>query len=189
MPNILVVDNFDSFTWNLVHYLQIGGASVTLKRNNELRQVDVSPYQGVLLSPGPGEPSTSGDLMWFLNAISTQKPILGICLGHQAIGCYYGAKLVKGTPMHGKISMVHTLVDHLLFDCLPTSYSVARYHSLLLENLPEDLALVQQTQLKECMAIKHKFLPIWGIQYHPEAHLTAFGQQLISNWVMKCIQV
>jgi anthranilate synthase component 2 len=187
MTNVLLVDNFDSFTWNLVDYLQQAGALVTLVRNNELKDVDTFHYQGIVISPGPGTPASSGELMWFLQNQIYQKPILGVCLGHQAIGVLFGAKLEKGKPMHGKVSVVTTMGNQELFHQMPEQFKVTRYHSLLLKNTAEPLEVVQQTLEGECMAIKHKTLPVWGIQYHPEAYLTEFGLKLVSNWVCRCM--
>lgn len=187
MSKVLLIDNFDSFTWNLVDYLQQAGVLVTLVRNNDLDKANASDYQGLVISPGPGTPASSGKLMSFLQKQIDCKPILGVCLGHQAIGVLFGASLEKGKPMHGKISKVKTIGSQELFYQIPDEYKVTRYHSLVLKNIVEPLEVVQETEAGECMAIKHKTLPVWGIQYHPEAHLTEFGFQLVSNWVYRCI--
>lgn len=186
MKRVLLVDNYDSFTYNLQHYLALAGVDCDVKRNDEgsLTQEVISIYDGIVLSPGPGVPQKAGKLMDIIAANFT-KPILGICLGHQAIGVHFGAVLDKAIqPMHGKISSV-IAHHHPMFNGIKVSnFDVVRYHSLVLKSVPEHLKVIC-TSIKEAeiMAVAHQDLPVWGIQFHPEAALTQFGHQLISNWV------
>jgi len=141
-------------------------------------------YQGVVLSPGPEVPEKAGHLMKVLAQYLDQLPILGICLGHQAIGQYYGAKLVKGQkPMHGKVSKVDLTCD-VLFKGMPEEINVVQYNSLLLEALPAELKIIAKNKKGEIMAIKHADLPVWGVQFHPEAALTDFGLIILKNWLV-----
>lgn len=183
---VLLIDNYDSFTYNLQHYLALAGVQCEVKRNDEsgLTYDAISEYDGIVLSPGPGIPQKAGKLMGIIAANFT-KPILGICLGHQAIGVHFGAVLDKAVqPMHGKISsVVHH--HHPMFKGIKESnFDVVRYHSLVLKSVPEQLEVIC-TSVKEAeiMAIAHQKYPVWGIQFHPEAALTQFGNRLISNWV------
>lgn len=183
---VLLLDNYDSFAYNLQHYLTLAGVQCDVKRNDEpgLTQHSISEYDGIVLSPGPGIPQSAGKLMDILAANIT-KPTLGICLGHQAIGVHFGAVLDKAVqPMHGKISSV-VYHHHPMFNGIKgSSFDVVRYHSLVLKSVPE-LLEVTCTTVKEAeiMAVAHQEFPVWGIQFHPEAALTQFGNQLISNWV------
>lgn len=181
---VLVIDNYDSFSYNLVDYLLQAGVSVKVYRNSEsLAVIKKEKYQGVLLSPGPCAPQDSGNLMEVLDYYHSKLPVLGICLGHQAVGHYFGAQLEKASyPMHGKLSTVFLEKDKL-FNQLPSSIQVTRYHSLLLTHLPNPLYCIAQTDKNEIMAIKHRVLPIYGIQFHPEAYLTQYGLDIIKNWV------
>ncbi len=183
---VLLIDNYDSFTYNLQHYLALAGVQCDVKRNDEpgLTPDALSEYDGIVLSPGPGIPQRAGKLMDIVAANFT-KPILGICLGHQAIGVHFGAVIDKAVqPMHGKISsVVHH--HHPIFSGIKVSnFDVVRYHSLVLKSVPEQLEVIC-TSVKEAevMAIAHRQFPSWGIQFHPEAALTQFGNRLISNWV------
>ncbi|HYG39814.1 MAG TPA: aminodeoxychorismate/anthranilate synthase component II [Cytophagales bacterium] len=181
---ILLLDNFDSFTYNLYDYLFQSGAEVTILRNNEsLENIKKKDFTGIVLSPGPGTPIKSGNLMEVVDYYHNKLPILGICLGHQAIGTYFGASLEKGSrPMHGKISEID-IEDDLLFRNLPKKINVTRYHSLILNNITSKLEVIAKTELNEIMAIKHNELPLRGIQFHPEAIMTPEGKQILSNWL------
>ncbi|MFN3316183.1 MAG: anthranilate synthase component II [Raineya sp.] len=185
MKKILLLDNFDSFTYNLLDYLGRVGVSCEVHRNNTpLEILKKNEYQGVLLSPGPGKPQDAGNLMEVLAYFHQKLPILGVCLGHQTIGEFFGASLTKAQkPMHGKISKISVQNENMLFRNLPKSFSVVRYHSLVLENLPDCLQVTALSQENEIMALAHKFLPICGVQFHPEAALTDFGLEIIENWV------
>ena len=185
MKKILLLDNFDSFTYNLLDYLgRVGMVCEVFRNNFDLQEVTKQNYTGVLLSPGPGKPKKAGNLMQILEHYHNKAPILGVCLGHQAIGEFFGASLTKAPkPMHGKISKINVVKENVLFHDLPQSFSVVRYHSLVLQNLPECLEITALSQENEIMALKHRFLPIYGLQFHPEAALTEFGLQMIANWV------
>lgn len=185
MKKILLVDNFDSFTYNLLDYLGRAGVDCEVYRNDiSLEQLQKSRYLGVLLSPGPGKPREAGNLMNILSYFYRKLPILGVCLGHQAIGEFFGARLTKAhRPMHGKISKIRLCSRSVLFTNLPDEFSVVRYHSLVLQGLPECLEATALSQENEIMALEHRYLPICGVQFHPEAALTDFGLQIVANWV------
>lgn len=186
---ILLVDSYDSFTYNLSDYLQRCGASIHVMYNDEpSNEWKQKAYQGVVLSPGPGTPQSAGRLLEILDFFVGKIPILGVCLGHQAIGQYFGAELTKAhAPMHGKLSTIHTIPD-VIFQSLPTSFKVVRYHSLILRNTPPSLITLASTDQSEIMAIRHHALPIWGLQFHPEAWCTEYGLEMINNWVQWAYQ-
>lgn len=181
---LLLIDNFDSFSYILADYFRQLGKELKIVRNDiEIDSIKDGEFEGVILSPGPESPEKAGHLMDILRYYHDKVPILGVCLGHQAIGEFFGAKLVKGkVPVHGKVHQVIKSAYHPIFDTLPTEFNVTRYHSLILEDLPDCLEKILETQQGEIMAIAHRLLPIVGIQYHPEAHLTAYGLKVIRNW-------
>ena len=183
---ILLIDNYDSFTWNLVHYLMIAGAEVQVLRNDEIdaEAIKAGDYNGVVLSPGPCTPDEAGLLMHVLSELVHAIPILGVCLRHQASGLHFGCKLEKARkPVHGKSHKIeHT--SEGVFQGLPNPMDVGRYHSLILRDIPADAPIkVTATCEGEIMGIKHTQLPIEGVQFHPESILTPQGQELINNWV------
>ena len=185
---ILLLDNFDSFTYNLLDYFgQLGLECLVVRNDVPLAEIEKLNFDAIVLSPGPGRPKEAGCLMAVLGRFAGVKPILGICLGHQAIGEHYGAELVKGQkPMHGKLSSVIRVEDEWLVG-LPETFEVVRYHSLVLQNLPKVLLPLAHTQNeKELMLMRHHTLPVFGVQYHPEAHLTSFGLQLLYKWAVLC---
>jgi anthranilate synthase component 2 len=182
---LLLIDNFDSFSHILADSIRRTGADIKIVRNDvplsELVKVD---YEGLILSPGPGTPPKAGNLMEVLDYYHDKLPILGVCLGHQAIGLFFGAKLVKSKkPVHGKVSEVFQLFKHPVLQGAPDSFKVTRYHSLELSDLPPILRVSLATEKGEVMGFTHAVLPLFGIQFHPEAHLTEFGLKMISNWV------
>ncbi|MDN4164586.1 aminodeoxychorismate/anthranilate synthase component II [Cytophagales bacterium LB-30] len=181
---IFVLDNFDSFTYNLVDYLKQAGADCLVRRNTcTLEEIRSLSFQAIVLSPGPGTPAQAGILMELIKEYEQQVPILGICLGHQALGEFYGGKVVKAAkPMHGKLSEVYFEQD-FLFERIPARSTVVRYHSLVLEKCPSPLVPLAWTDQKELMGLAHADLPIRGLQFHPEAVLTEGGLQMIKNWV------
>lgn len=183
--NLLVVDNFDSFTYMLVDYLQQAGAVCRVVRNSESwAKLTDEPVDAVLLSPGPGVPQQAGQLMEVIRHYHQHVPVLGVCLGHQALGEFFGAKLVPAhRPMHGKVSSTRVLTDDALWKGLPTEFDVTRYHSLVLTDMPAQLVSTAVTQQDELMAFRHRTLPIWGVQFHPEAILTQYGLRIIENWI------
>ncbi|GAB3959255.1 aminodeoxychorismate/anthranilate synthase component II [Spirosoma harenae] len=183
--NLLVVDNFDSFTYMLVDYLQQAGATCRVVRNNESwDRLTEEPVDAVVLSPGPGIPQNAGKLREIIRYYHNRVPMLGVCLGHQAIGEFFGARLSPARqPMHGKVSTIRTRSDDVLWQGLPSHFGVTRYHSLVLTDLPEMLVATAVTEQNELMAFRHQSLPVWGVQFHPEAALTQYGMQLIKNWI------
>jgi anthranilate synthase/aminodeoxychorismate synthase-like glutamine amidotransferase len=183
---VLLLDNYDSFTYNLYDYLLQTGVECVVHRNDAftLEGFEQLDFQAIVLSPGPKHPSDAGLMLPLLRLFTGRAPILGICLGHQAIGQCFGAPLVKArVPMHGKTSVIrHT--GHPLFEGIPTSFQVMRYHSLLLESLDgTPLQSIATGPEKEIMALAHPELPLWGVQFHPESVLTEHGLQLLKNWV------
>ncbi len=184
---ILLLDNYDSFTYNLQHYLEMTGVHCTVVQNDNPLVADeeyISNFRAVVISPGPGRPETAGLLMPFLRSFMHSKPILGICLGHQALGLATGANLEKALrPMHGKTSRIRH-DGHGVFSGLPDEISVCRYHSLVLKNInTEQWQISATTGENEIMGIRHKTLPLEGVQFHPEAILTENGHRMTENWI------
>lgn len=184
-PKIVLIDNYDSFTWNLVDYFYRCGVQFQVVRNDRtLDQLKQLQVDALVLSPGPESPQKAGNLMQFVEHFHDKLPMFGICLGHQAIGEFFGANLKKGLkPMHGKISTINILEKEGLYKNLPNHFDVVRYHSLVLDNLPSDLMQTAISQEAELMSMRHVSLPICGVQYHPEAVLTQNGLALIKNWL------
>ena len=191
MPSkkILVIDNYDSFVFNLVQYLAQLGAECTVVRNDELKVTDADNYDGVLISPGPGTPERAGISVDMVHYCATNKiPVFGVCLGHQAIGVAFGA-VVSQAPelLHGKTSMVHHQGQGV-FKELPTPFSATRYHSLAVEKntIPNFIEVTGETETGVVMAMRHKELPIEGVQFHPESVLTEHGHAMLANWLEQC---
>lgn len=188
-PHLLLLDNYDSFTYNLYDYLAQLGVPCTVLRNDEttVEAIEQANYAGMVLSPGPHRPQDAGILMDVLRCFYDQMPILGICLGMQAIGEFFGASLVKAAmPMHGKQSPIqHDGTG--LFEGLEQGTSVMRYHSLVLEDLPDVLETTAWTTEGECMALRHRQHDLVGVQFHPESILTKDGQVMLQNWVQGAI--
>jgi anthranilate synthase component 2 len=183
--NVLVIDNFDSFTYMLVDYLQQAGATCRVVRNDApWSRLTEAPVDAVVLSPGPGTPSQAGHLLDVIAYYYHQVPMLGVCLGHQALGEFFGAKVTQAKqPKHGKVSLIHTQTDDVLWEGIPSGFNVTRYHSLVLTELPDQLTGTAVTEQGEIMAMRHQTLPLWGVQFHPEATLTQYGLRLIENWI------
>ena len=186
MTKILVVDNYDSFVFNIVQYLQQLGAEVVVKRNDEVNANSINEFDGVLLSPGPGTPEDAGACIEIVNAaIEKQKPLLGVCLGHQAIGAALGGKVSRAPELlHGKTSQVQHKNEGVFKD-LKSPFRATRYHSLAIEtpNFPNDLTITATTESGVIMGVKHKTAPIEGVQFHPESVLTEGDHQLLANWL------
>ena len=186
MTKILVVDNYDSFVFNLVQYLQQLGAEVVVKRNDEVNAESINGFDGILLSPGPGTPEDAGACIEIVNAaIEKHKPLLGVCLGHQAIGAALGGKVSRAPELlHGKTSQVQHKNEGVFRD-LKSPFTATRYHSLAIEteSVPSELAVTATTEDGIIMGVKHKFAPIEGVQFHPESVLTEGGHQLLANWL------
>ena len=189
MARILVVDNYDSFVYNLVQYLGQLGAEVTVIRNDEVDFSTLQNFDGLLISPGPGTPEAAGASIELVKyAAAHQLPLLGVCLGHQAIGVAFGATVSRAPELlHGKTSIVHHTNHGLLAD-LPTPFTATRYHSLAIEpqTLPYELEVTGKTDSGVVMAIEHRTLPISGVQFHPESVLTEHGHQMLGNWLERC---
>ena len=185
---ILVIDNYDSFTWNLVHYLMELGAQVEVVRNDALSagQAISSGAQGFLISPGPCTPNEAGISLDLVGAAAdAQVPLLGVCLGHQAIGQYFGGKVVRGGLMHGKTSPV-THDDSGVFAAVPSPFTATRYHSLIVEDIPEALRVNARSDDGHVMGFRHAHLPVHGVQFHPESIATQHGHALLANFLKLC---
>lgn len=182
---ILVVDNYDSFTWNLVHYLMELGAEVTVVRNDALTAADAlaSNAAAFLISPGPCTPNEAGiSLDLVAAAAEARRPLLGVCLGHQAIGQHFGGRVVRGGLMHGKTSpVVHD--GSGVFAGLPSPFTATRYHSLIVEAIPAELAVNATADDGSVMGFRHRELPIHGVQFHPESIATEHGHDLLANFL------
>ncbi|MXO56927.1 anthranilate synthase component II [Pontixanthobacter gangjinensis] len=190
---ILVIDNYDSFTFNLVHYLMELGADVQVHRNDTItvEQAMDSGAAGYLISPGPCTPNEAGISLALVAACaSAGKPLLGVCLGHQSIGQHFGGNVVRGGLMHGKTSSVrHDGTG--VFAGLPSPYTATRYHSLIVENIPEVLAVNATSETpglegEAVMGFRHIHLPIHGVQFHPESIATEHGHALLANFLTLC---
>jgi para-aminobenzoate synthetase component 2 len=185
-PKILVLDNYDSFVFNLVSYLEQLGAEVKVLRNDEIAATEASAYDGVLISPGPGRPEDAGISVELVKYCAAQSiPLLGVCLGHQAIAIAFGARIINAPELlHGMTSSItHNSLG--IFTELPSPYLATRYHSLLVDQstVPQELEVSAETASGEVMAIAHKELPIFGVQFHPESVLTEHGHALLQNWL------
>ena len=185
---ILVIDNYDSFTWNLVHYLMELGAEVEVVRNDALSaaQALASGAQGFLISPGPCTPNEAGISLDLVAACAeAARPLLGVCLGHQAIGQHFGGRVVRGGLMHGKTSPV-SHDGSGLFAGLPSPFVATRYHSLVVEDVPDSLLVNATADDAHVMGFRHATLPIHGVQFHPESIATEHGHALLANFLRVC---
>ena len=186
MERIIIIDNYDSFTYNLSHLVKELGADVTVVRNDQFSLDDIEVYDKIILSPGPGIPSEAGLLLDVIRHYAGKKPILGVCLGHQAIGEVFGAKLENLSEVfHGVATPCRTIADDLLFQGLPDELTVGRYHSWVVsrENFPECLEVTAVSNEGQIMALRHREYDVRGIQFHPESVLTPEGKEMISNWL------
>ncbi|GHB30464.1 anthranilate synthase component II [Mongoliitalea lutea] len=182
---VLLIDNFDSFSHMLADYFLRFGVEIKIYRNDvSLEELQQYTWEALILSPGPETPQKAGNLMKILGYYHDKLPVLGICLGHQAIGEFFGATLQKGRkPIHGKVHEVVKQMVHPVLTNIPQQFAVTRYHSLELVDLPACLQVLLETTIGEIMGIAHQSLPIIGIQYHPEAVLTEYGEELIENFL------
>ncbi|MEZ4916890.1 MAG: aminodeoxychorismate/anthranilate synthase component II [Chitinophagales bacterium] len=182
---VLLIDNYDSFTYNLVDYISQLGKQCIVVRNDEktIEEIDKLNFESIVISPGPCTPAESGITNKLIEKYHTTTPILGICLGHQALGQFFGAELVKANkPMHGKVSKINVNSKHYLFKNLSTEIAVMRYHSLVLKNVVQPIEVLATTKNNEIMAIAHNTLPLAGLQFHPESILSKQGLQILRNW-------
>lgn len=185
---ILVVDNYDSFVFNLVQYLAQLGAEVDVRRNDEVTVEEIRGYDGVLLSPGPGIPAGAGICLDVVRELAGVLPIFGVCLGHQAIGEAYGATVDRAPELlHGKTSLVHH-DGQGVFAGLPDPFTATRYHSLAIDpaTVPDELEVTARTDSGVIMAVRHRTLPVEGVQFHPESVLTEGGHRMLANWLTVC---
>lgn len=186
MKKVLVIDNYDSFTYNLVHYLEDLGCEVTVRRNDKLNLEEVEPFDKILLSPGPGIPDEAGLLKAIIKTYAPTKSILGVCLGQQAIGEVFGGNLINlETVYHGVATEINlTVNDETLFNGMDDKFEVGRYHSWVVNpDLPSDLEATSVDENGQIMSLRHKTLDVKGVQYHPESVLTPNGKKILENWL------
>ena len=188
-PSILVVDNYDSFVFTIVGYLEQLGADCTVVRNDAVTPAEGAGFDGVLISPGPGTPEDAGVSMAMIQACAERaQPMLGVCLGHQALGVVMGATVGRAPELlHGKTSLVHHDGTGVL-DGLPQPFTATRYHSLAIDpaTLPVELLANGHTDSGLVMAVRHATLPLYGVQFHPESVLTEGGHRILANWLAEC---
>lgn len=182
---VLLIDNFDSFTFNLFHYLEAEGAVVTVLRNNEIEIDSIPKFDKIVFSPGPGLPAQAGKMLEVIEKFHTSIPMLGVCLGMQALGEFFGGKLYNLTEVkHGKSERCEVIIESKLFEKIPTSFQVGLYHSWAVDLNPiSSLKAVAYSENQVLMALEHVSLPIFGVQFHPESILTEHGKQLIRNFL------
>ena len=184
---IALIDNYDSFTFNVYHYLKNIKCEVEVFRNDKFKIKQIRNFDKIVISPGPGNPSQAGKSLELIEYYFKNKPILGICLGHQAIAQSFGAKIIKAKKlMHGKISKIKILnTKSKMFKKIPRIINATRYHSLIIDKktLDQSFEITAQTTDKIIMAIEHKNYPLYGIQFHPESYRTKHGQQIIKNFI------
>jgi len=190
---IVIIDNYDSFTYNLSHLVKELGAEVDVIRNDQFKLDDLKGYSKIILSPGPGIPSEAGKLLDVIRTYADKKPILGVCLGHQAIGEVFGGKLENlSNVFHGVATPCHIIAEDPIFSGIPRNITIGRYHSWVVsrEGLPECLEITAESDpddsssgTGQIMALRHKTLNVRGIQFHPESVLTPEGKKMIQNWM------
>ncbi len=185
MKKVFVIDNYDSFTYNLVHYLEELNCGVIVKRNDQFELDELENYSNILLSPGPGIPDESGLLKAAIERYAPSKKILGICLGQQAIGEVFGGSLINLDKVyHGVATPISIIKDDLLFKGLPQTFEVGRYHSWVVAMpLPEELEATSLDDQGQLMSLRHKTFDVRAVQYHPESILTPFGKKILENWI------
>ena len=185
--SILVLDNYDSFTYNLVHIIKaLGYTNVEVHRNDKITIEEIARFDKILLSPGPGIPSEAGILQEVIRTYAGKKSIFGVCLGHQAIGEVFGGTLTNLEKVyHGIATKTKILDNGILFDGIPHEITTGRYHSWVVDrkNFPDVLEITAEDDEGKIMALKHKTLDLVGVQFHPESILTEFGQKMMQNWL------
>lgn len=185
---LLMIDNYDSFVYNLVRYFEELGEEVIVYKNDEITIEIINEINcdGIVISPGPKSPKEAGISLDIIDKFKGKTPILGICLGHQCIGEYFGLRVVKGEyPVHGKLSLINH-DNSTLFKNIKNPLLVTRYHSLVVEEKLGDIEITAKTKDNVIMAIEHKIYPIFGVQFHPEAHLTEEGHGILKNFIIEC---
>jgi anthranilate synthase component 2 len=186
MAAITLIDNYDSFTWNLVHAISALGAAVEVHRNDAISvdRIAAQRPDAIVISPGPCTPNEAGISIPVVERLGDSTPILGVCLGHQAIGQVYGGEIVRTTPVHGKLSVVHHRGEGVLRG-INGPFSATRYHSLVIkrESMPEDLAITAETGDGIVMSVSHKRHPVHGVQFHPESIASEHGQTILKNFL------
>lgn len=182
---ILVIDNYDSFTYNLVHYLEDLGCEVTVKRNDQLALEEVEAFDKIVLSPGPGIPNEAGLLKEIITRYAPTKSIFGVCLGQQAIGEVFGGSLINLDEVyHGIATKIKVIKDDILFTGLPSEIEVGRYHSWVVDpNLPDVLVATSVDENGQIMSLRHKTYDVCAVQFHPESVLTPHGKKILENWL------
>lgn len=183
---LLLFDNYDSFTYNIAHAMRELGVNPDVRRNDRITPDEIAEYDKIIISPGPGIPSEAGLLKVMLERYATEKPILGVCLGHQAIGERFGARLRNlSSVYHGMQTAARLVCDDYIFAGVPCQFEVGRYHSWVVdrEGLPEELEVTAVSDDGEIMAMRHRSLDIRGLQFHPESILTPYGLTILENWL------
>ena len=183
---LFILDNYDSFTYNIAHATRVLGVNPEVVRNDKISLDQVAAYDKIIISPGPGIPSEAGILPQLLERYATEKPILGVCLGHQAIGERFGAKLRNLSEVyHGVMTPAKLVADDYIFAGIPCEFEVGRYHSWVVDRrtLPDELEITALSPDGEIMAMRHRELDVRGVQFHPESVLTPYGLEIIDNWL------
>ena len=187
MKSVLVLDNYDSFTYNIVHYVESFNVQCDVFRNDKISIAEVNQYDKIILAPGPGIPEEAGILLDLIKTYADKKSILGVCLGHQAIGQVFGAELYNvGNVIHGKSKNTKVIADDILFDGVETEFQSGRYHSWAIKNVKTPLIVTAVDDDEIVQAIKHETYNVRGVQFHPESVMTPQGIKLIENWLFKC---
>lgn len=183
---LLILDNYDSFTYNIVHAVRCAGISPTVMRNDKISLPEIERFDKIIISPGPGIPTEAGILMPMLQRYAATKPILGVCLGHQAIGQHFGAKLENLSDVfHGVQTPAHITADDYILHGMGNDFAVGRYHSWIVseENLPDSLIVTSRDDDGKIMSMRHRCLDVHGVQFHPESLLTPGGERIINNFL------
>jgi anthranilate synthase/aminodeoxychorismate synthase-like glutamine amidotransferase len=185
-PKLAVIDNYDSFTYNLVQYLGELGAEPAVFRNDSVTVTDLAGYDGIVISPGPGRPEDAGVSMEAIQKLSGKVAILGVCLGHQCLGAAFGAEVVRNAPSHGKTSWIRHDNSGVLAG-VSDPFEATRYHSLIVEraSVPDDLVVTAWTADDTIMGLRHARHPSYGVQFHPESVLTKEGQKILGNFIRR----
>jgi len=187
----ILIDNYDSFTWNVYHMISQNNVKVDVVRNDEINSNDsnIYNYRGIIVSPGPGIPENAGNIMQIIRKFYNKLPILGICLGHQAIGSVFGAKIIKsGKVMHGRTDIIFKNSNRSILNGLSKKFLATRYHSLIIkrDTLPKEIKIIATNKENIVMGIQHKKFPIFGLQFHPESIESEFGNTIFKNFIDIC---